>query len=58
MKIIKEKNIREIKQISNVKEEISILRYSDHPFITKLYYAFIHEEDVCIVMELNEGGEL
>lgn len=58
MKVIKEKDLREIKQKMNVKEEIKILKQSDHPFITKLYYAFTDKEDVCIVMELNEGGEL
>jgi len=41
-----------------MKNEIEILKIADHPNIIKIFEVTEDEEDLNIVMELCEGGEL
>jgi calcium-dependent protein kinase len=44
--------------MNTFKHEVEILRNLDHPNIIKLYETFEDENNLYLVMELCEGGEL
>ncbi|XP_034241669.1 caM kinase-like vesicle-associated protein [Thrips palmi] len=42
----------------NVEREVDIMRSLQHPRLLQLYDAFEYEKNVCLILELIEGGEL
>ncbi|KAJ1526052.1 hypothetical protein ONE63_009219 [Megalurothrips usitatus] len=42
----------------NVEREVDIMRALQHPRLLQLYDAFEYEKNVCLILELIEGGEL
>lgn len=50
---------RHVKNVSGfVRREVEVLRRLDHPNIVRLYEAFEDEENIHLVLELCEGGDL
>ncbi|XP_026278007.2 death-associated protein kinase related [Frankliniella occidentalis] len=42
----------------NVEREVDLMRCLQHPRLLQLYDAFEYEKNVCLILELIEGGEL
>jgi len=55
---LKESKIDSQKQLWRLQNEISIHKGAKHPFIVNYVEHYDTNEDLCIVMELCEGGEL
>ena len=58
MKILKKLAMIQRNQIEHIKTERQILELMDHPFITKLRYAFQTPEKLYLVTDYYPGGEL
>ncbi|KAI9136262.1 kinase-like domain-containing protein, partial [Paraphysoderma sedebokerense] len=58
IKIIEKANIKTEKQRNSVKREIRLLRLLNHPSIVRVYDAIETQDQVMIVMEFANGGEL
>ena len=58
MKILKKKFIRMNKQIEHTKTERDLLVDTHYDFIVNLYYAFQNDENLYLVTEFMQGGEL
>eukprot|EP00586_Coscinodiscus_wailesii_P020225 CAMPEP_0172499760 /NCGR_PEP_ID=MMETSP1066-20121228/130577_1 /TAXON_ID=671091 /ORGANISM="Coscinodiscus wailesii, Strain CCMP2513" /LENGTH=363 /DNA_ID=CAMNT_0013273673 /DNA_START=209 /DNA_END=1300 /DNA_ORIENTATION=- len=58
LKILKKRNIIELKQTDHIKSEISILSKIDHPFIVNKIGHFQDERHLYMVIEYVQGGEL
>jgi len=58
IKIIDKTKIENDKQLSRIYNEINIHREAKHPYIVRYEEHYETEIDVCIVMELCQGGEL
>ena len=58
MKILKKSIIKEKDQEEHTKTEQKILKINDNPFIVKLYFSFQDNENLYIVTEFMQGGEL
>ena len=58
MKILKKSIIKEREQEEHTKTEQKILKINDNPFIVKLYFSFQDNENLYIVTEFMQGGEL
>jgi serine/threonine protein kinase len=58
MKVLKKQKLYKTNQINHTKTEREILEKINHPFIVKLQFAFQTEENLYIVTEFMQGGEL
>ena len=58
MKILKKEDIIKRKQIEHIKTERFLLEKLNHPFITKLKFAFQDEQKLYLITEFMQGGEL
>ena len=58
MKIIPKQNIEENEEGTNFVDEISILKNLEHPNIMKIYECFEDEENVYIISEFCDEGDL
>ena len=57
LKVIQKKELSK-SDLAAVIREIDILRTIDHPNIIKVYNSFEDEDNLCMLLELCEGGEL
>jgi len=58
MKILNKSRIYRLKQIEHIKNEKSVLKAIEHPFIVKLYATFQDDLHLYFLMEFVHGGEL
>ncbi|KAL6074717.1 Serine/threonine-protein kinase dclk3 [Balamuthia mandrillaris] len=58
IKIIDKAKIDTAKRKQRVLTEIDILRECDHPYIVKVHQIYESHLDICLVLDLMEGGEL
>lgn len=58
MKTLKKDFIKKQKQIVHTKTEREILEKINHPFISRLYFAFQNKEKLYILTEYMPGGEM
>jgi serine/threonine protein kinase len=58
MKILKKDHIIKRKQVEHTKTERAVLRFTRHPFIVQLHYAFQTADRLFFVLDYCSGGEL
>ena len=58
MKRIKKPDITNIHLINQIKEEQKIFKQLNHPFILKLYYSFQDNNNLYLITDFMQGGEL
>lgn len=58
MKVLKKKLIKAQDQVSNTKTERKVLETVTHPFIVSLRYAFQSAENLYLITDYYNGGEL
>lgn len=58
MKVLKKHNIKKNHQLSNTRTEREILEKITHPFVVKLAFAFQNENNLYMLTEFMQGGEL
>lgn len=58
VKIINKRKMKNKNMISKVKREIKILKFINHQNIIKLYEVLDTTNDIFVIMELADGGEL
>lgn len=58
LKKISKKEVKSQNMISQLNNEIKISRQLDHPNIIKLYDTFDNGEDIYLVLELAQNGQL
>ena len=58
MKILDKNNLIKLNQINNTRNEINIFKSVNHPFLTKLFYAFTDSKNIYFISEFMQGGEL
>jgi len=58
MKIINKESVKKNEQYEHVKTEREILAKIDNPFVLKLCYAFQNRENLYLLTEFVQGGEL
>ncbi len=58
MKRIKKSDIKDKQLIHQIKEEQKILKELNHPFILKLYYSFQDNNNLYLITDFMQGGEL
>ena len=58
MKVIKKELVFKTSSDEGIKAEWDIMMKIDHPFIMKLEYAFQDNNNLYMVMEFVNGGEL
>ena len=58
MKILEKEKIKKLKQSDRILTEREILEKIDHPFISKLVYAFQDNDNLYIVTDFMSGGDL
>jgi serine/threonine protein kinase len=58
MKVLNKDDVRYRGKIDRTLTELSILKNLDHPFLIKLYYAFQTKENLYIITDFINGGEL
>jgi len=44
--------------LEQTKREKDVLSHVRHPFLCQMYYSFVQENKICLVLELANGGEL
>lgn len=58
IKILSKSKITQMNMWSKVEREIMIMKMARHPHIINLYEVIYREDDIYLVMEYAEGGEL
>ena len=58
MKIIKKSKIQNKIDIEHIEQERYILRFHEHPFLTKMHFAFQSERKLYFVTDFYSGGDL
>eukprot|EP00792_Barthelona_sp_PAP020_P006386 TRINITY_DN2978_c1_g1_i1.p1 TRINITY_DN2978_c1_g1~~TRINITY_DN2978_c1_g1_i1.p1 ORF type:complete len:377 (-),score=95.76 TRINITY_DN2978_c1_g1_i1:94-1224(-) len=58
LKILKKSKIAKLQQIQHVKAEKSILTRVNHPFIVNLVHSYQNEQNLYMLLEFVNGGEL
>ena len=58
MKILEKEKIKKLKQSDRILTEREILEKINHPFISKLVYAFQDNDNLYIVTDFMSGGDL
>eukprot|EP01114_Cavostelium_apophysatum_P017666 TRINITY_DN5304_c0_g1_i3.p1 TRINITY_DN5304_c0_g1~~TRINITY_DN5304_c0_g1_i3.p1 ORF type:complete len:1047 (+),score=344.11 TRINITY_DN5304_c0_g1_i3:221-3361(+) len=58
IKVLNKDDLRAKNQVAHIKAERNILANSNHPFIVKFYYSFKTKENLYMVMEYLNGGDL
>lgn len=58
LKIMQKAQVVSFKQTVNVLNEKNLLSMCDHPFILKLHQAFKDQDNLYLLMEIVQGGEL
>ena len=58
MKILKKDHIVKRKQVEHTNTERAVLRFTRHPFIVQLHYAFQTSDRLFFVLDYCSGGEL
>ena len=58
MKRIKKSDIKDKQLINQIKEEQKILKELNHPFILKLNYSFQCNNNLYLISDFMQGGEL
>lgn len=58
MKVLKKKLIKAQDQVNNTKTERKVLETVSHPFIVTLRYAFQSAENLYLITDFYNGGEL
>jgi len=58
MKVLKKATIAARGEIEHTRTEKSVLAKVDHPFLAKLYWSFQTEDNLYLIMDFINGGEL
>eukprot|EP01126_Amoeba_proteus_P026289 TRINITY_DN2605_c0_g1_i1.p1 TRINITY_DN2605_c0_g1~~TRINITY_DN2605_c0_g1_i1.p1 ORF type:complete len:293 (-),score=72.79 TRINITY_DN2605_c0_g1_i1:91-969(-) len=58
MKVLKKSVIAARGEIEHTRTEKSVLARVDHPFLAKLHFSFQNEENLYLIMDFVNGGEL
>eukprot|EP01084_Bolivina_argentea_P200767 343272_1 len=58
LKVMKKATIVRLKQVTHIKNEITLLRTMDHPGLVKMCGMFQTDENLYLVLEYINGGEL
>jgi len=58
IKVIKKKATRRKNNVRRIMTERDVLARSEHPFVVKLFYSFHTKENLYMVMEFVNGGDL
>lgn len=58
LKVLKKKTIVKFKQVEHTNDERKILSIISHPFLIRMWGTFQDSQQVCMVMDFIEGGEL
>ena len=58
LKVLKKKTIVKYKQVEHTNDERKILSIISHPFLIRMWGTFQDSQQVCMVMDFIEGGEL
>jgi len=58
MKIIKVPTLIQRKQVERVRQEKEILMTLNHPFLVRLHYSFLDNNQLCMVLDFAAGGDL
>jgi len=58
MKVLKKSVIAARGEIEHTRTEKSVLSKIDHPFLARLYYSFQNQENLYLIMDFINGGEL
>jgi len=57
IKVLRKTDMVETNQVGNVKNERNIMKGLDNPFVVKLFYSFMSESNLYLVMEYLNGGD-
>ena len=58
IKIINKKKIKNTKMNAKIKREINLMQYLRHPNLIQLYEVFHTQNEILVVMEFAQKGEL
>ena len=58
MKVLEKSRIKEKKDVERISREIKILKQLHHPNVVQIYEIIETEQDLYLVMEFVQGGEL
>ena len=58
IKVIRKKDLQRKNQIEHIKTEREVMAHAEHPFVVRLYYSFTSADNLYMVMEFVNGGDL